>query len=96
MTPSYAAAGEEAALLSVMVDRIRGLYLIALDRMEEADASLALALSAAMQQGMLYEQLLVRQARRDVADRLGRCTSAEELGEIDRLLQLLRLDASVA
>ena len=71
LSAAVAAAGDEAALLSVSADRVRALCLLDLGRLEEAEELLGEALRAAIRQGMLYEQLLIRQARMEGAMRQG-------------------------
>ena len=85
------AAGDEAALLSVPVDRVRGACLMALDRLDDAESCLMRALAGAERQGLLYEQLLVRQDLLELADRRGAAPDREEVQEVERLLHLLGL-----
>ena len=85
------AAGEVVALLSVPVDRTRAECLTALGRLEEAEVCLESALAGAVRQGLLYEQLLVYQARCELARRRGAAPSREEMQEVERLLHLLGL-----
>jgi len=87
-------AGEEAALLAVSVDRVRAECLTALDRLDEAERCLDNALRGAVRQGLLYEQLLIRRARCELARRRGVAPSAEEVQEDERLLHLLGLAPS--
>ena len=83
------AAGEEAALLSVPVDRVRAACLLSLGRSDEAAACLDRALVAAERQGLLYEQLLVHRARRVLRGERDPEEASEELREATRLAQLL-------
>jgi tetratricopeptide (TPR) repeat protein len=83
------AAGDEAVMLSVPVDRVRGAALLALGRLDEARACFERALAGARRQSLLYEQLLVLRDRATYARLLGEEPSAEELREADRLAQLL-------
>jgi predicted negative regulator of RcsB-dependent stress response len=83
------AAGEEAVMLSVPVDRVRGAALLALGRVDEARACFERALAGALQQSLRYEQLLILRDGATYARLLGEEPSAEELGEADRLAQLL-------
>ena len=62
---------DEAALLAVPLARVRASCLMALARDEEARACLAEALAGAERQGLLYEQLRLRQATVDHAGRTG-------------------------
>ena len=84
---------DEAALLAVPLARVRASCLMALARDEEARACLADALAGAERQGLLYEQLRLRQATVDLAGRTGIEVEPEELLEIERLRLLLGLDA---
>ena len=63
----------------------------ALGRLEEAEVCLESALAGAVRQGLLYEQLLVYQARCELARRRGAAPSREEMQEVERLLHLLGL-----
>ena len=95
LAAAVAGAGDEAAMLSVTVDRIHALCLLDLGRCDEAEELLEGALGAALRQGMIYEQLLVRRAQAELKG-LGADDSvhgSEELQEIERLLQLLGLDS---
>ena len=85
------AAGEMPALLSVPVERVRAECLAALDRLDEAERCLDSALAGAIRQRLLYEQLLIRRGRCDLARRRGEEPNREELQEAERLLQLLGL-----
>ncbi len=84
---AVAAASDEASLYAAAVERARAACLVALDRDEEARELLDRALAAAERQGLLYEQLLARQARFELGD--PGAEADEELREIDRLAQLL-------
>jgi class 3 adenylate cyclase/tetratricopeptide (TPR) repeat protein len=75
------AAGEEAALLAAPVERVRAECLLALGRTDKATAALERGLRAAVDQSLLYEQLLIL--------RLRGSEDPEELREIERLTQLL-------
>ena len=85
------AAGDDAVMLSVPVDRVRGAALVALGRLDEARACFERALAGARQQSLLYEQLLILRERGACARQSGEEPSAEELDEADRLAQLLGL-----
>ncbi len=87
-----AAGGEEAALYAAPVERVRAACLTSLGRLDEARAALARALESAQAQGLLYEQLLVRRARAELAN--GEGTRAEELREAERLAELLGIASS--
>ena len=84
---AVAAASDEASLYAAAVDRARAACLVAFDHVEEARELLDRALAAGESQGLLYEQLLARQARSKLGDAAG--DADEELREIDRLAQLL-------
>ena len=86
------AAGDEAALLSVPIDRVRAACLTALGRTDEAERYLDNALAGAVRQRLLFEQLLIRRARCDLVRRRGGEPSREELQEVGRLQQLLGLE----
>ena len=81
------AGGEEAALYAAPVERVRAACLVTLGRLDEARVSLVKALEAAQAQGLLYEELLVRRARAELAN--GEVARAEELREAVRLAELL-------
>jgi class 3 adenylate cyclase/tetratricopeptide (TPR) repeat protein len=83
------AAGDEAVMLSVPVDRVRGAALVALGRVDEARARFEQALTGARQQSLLYEQLLILRERAACARQSGEAPNAEELDEADRLAELL-------
>ena len=83
---------DEAALLAVPLARVRASCLMALGRDEEARACLGEALAGAERQGLLYEQLRLRQANVELAGRTGIEVEPEELLEITRLRQLLGLE----
>ena len=85
-------AGEIAALLSVPVERVRAECLMALGRLDEAERCLDSALAGAMRQRLLYEQLLIRRGRCELARQRGEEPSLEELQEVERLLRLLGLE----
>jgi tetratricopeptide (TPR) repeat protein len=89
-------AGDEAALLSVPLARVRGMALTALGRLDEATAELTDALTGARRQGLVYEQFLVLQERARLAQLRGMPASAEEAQEVDRLLHLLGIESRVA
>jgi class 3 adenylate cyclase/tetratricopeptide (TPR) repeat protein len=76
---AVSAAGSEAAMYGAAVERARAACLVALGRSEDAAVALDKALASALDQGLLYEQLLIRRARAE----------PEELGEIERLAELL-------
>ena len=84
---AVAAAGEEATQYAAATGRARAACLTALGRRDEAAACLESALESALQQGLLYEQMLIRTARLE----LGSAEGPEELRERDRLAQLLGL-----
>ena len=86
------AGGEEAALYAAPVERVRAACLTSLGRFDEARRALARALESALAQGLLYEQLLVRRARAELAD--GEGAKAEELREAERLAELLGIASS--
>ena len=86
------AAGEEAAFLSVPIDRVLGICLTRLRRFEDAARHLEDALLEARRQRQLYEQLLILVARRDLAAARGEVVSDEESAEAARLRRLLALD----
>ena len=81
-------AGEETTQYAAPTGRARAACLAKLGRDSDALACLDRALAEAERQGMLYEQLLVRQARLALGVA---ATSDEELREIERLAQLLGL-----
>jgi tetratricopeptide (TPR) repeat protein len=82
-----AAAGSDAAMYGAAIGRARAACLVALGRPEDAAVGLDKALASALDQGLLYEQLLIRRARAAIADPGG--AEREELGEIERLAELL-------
>jgi class 3 adenylate cyclase/tetratricopeptide (TPR) repeat protein len=84
---AVAAAGSDAALYGAAIERARAVCLVALGRRDEALVALEKALASALEQGLLYEQLLIRRARVELTDP-GR-VQPEELREIERLAQLL-------
>jgi ATP/maltotriose-dependent transcriptional regulator MalT len=86
------AGGEEAALYAAPVERVRAACLVSLGRLDEARVALVEALEAAHAQGLLYEQLLVRRARAELAG--DESTRAEELREAARLAELLGIASS--
>jgi class 3 adenylate cyclase/tetratricopeptide (TPR) repeat protein len=88
-----AAAGDVAALFAVPVDRVRAESLTALGRLDEAERCLDSALTGAVRQRLLYEQLLVRRARRELRRRRGGEPNGEDVQEVDRLLHILGLTA---
>jgi class 3 adenylate cyclase/tetratricopeptide (TPR) repeat protein len=88
-------AGDEAALLSVPIDRVQGAALIALGRLDEAAARLDRALERARRQSLLYEQFLIMRERAALAPLLGAEPDASELCEAPRLAQLLGIDLPV-
>ena len=87
------AAGEEAVMLSVPVDRVRGMALVALGRVDEAAACFERALVGARKQSLLYEQSLVLREQAVSARLLGAEPSAEESSEADRLARLLGISS---
>jgi class 3 adenylate cyclase/tetratricopeptide (TPR) repeat protein len=90
---AVARAGDVVALLSVPVDRARAECLTALGRLDEASECLDRALAGALRQQLVYEQLLIRRLRCELARLRGTEPSGEEVQEIDRLLHLLGLSA---
>ena len=86
------AAGEDAAFLAVPIDRVRGMTLVALDRLDEAAECFARALASARQQQLLFEQLLILRHQTVLARRLGTEPSAEGLDEATRLARTLGLE----
>jgi tetratricopeptide (TPR) repeat protein len=85
-------AGEDAALLAVPLGRVRGLALVSMRRYAEARQELHDALAGATRQGLLYEQLLIRDRLTLLGGLDGTEPSPEELREIERLRQLLGLE----
>jgi tetratricopeptide (TPR) repeat protein len=85
------AAGDDAVMLSVPVDRVRGSALAALGLYAEAGACFERALAGARQQSLLFEQLLIQREQAALAGLLGTAPSPEERCEIGRLAQLLGL-----
>jgi tetratricopeptide (TPR) repeat protein len=85
---AVAAAGDEAALYAAAIERARAACLATLGRSDDARERLDRALEAALGQGQLYEQLLARRARVALED-----GDEEELREIERLAQLLRISS---
>ncbi len=85
------AAGDEAAYFIPPTARARAACLLALGRDDEAEAQLTVALAEAERQGVLYEQLLARQAQLEIVRRRGEQPTTEELREVERLAQLLGL-----
>jgi ATP/maltotriose-dependent transcriptional regulator MalT len=81
-----AAAGDEAALYAVPLDRARSVCLRVLGREGDSRTCLDAALAAAQAQGQLYEQLLARSSRAGVMTGMEK---DEELREVLRLAQLL-------
>ena len=69
LSVATAAACEEAAFLSVPVDRVRATCLMALGRFDEAERCLDDALRGAVRQQMPYEQLIILRARVELAHR---------------------------
>ena len=89
-------AGEVAALLAVPVERVRAECLLGLGSYDEAERYLDSALAGAVRQRLLYEQLLIRRARCQLALARGAGPNVEEVQEVDRLLHLLGLSAETA
>jgi class 3 adenylate cyclase/tetratricopeptide (TPR) repeat protein len=84
---AVSAAGSEAAMYGAAIERARAACLVRLGRSEDALAALEKGLASSLDQGQLYEQLLIRRARVELTGP-GRA-EPEELGEIERLAQLL-------
>jgi len=82
-------AGSDAVLYSVPVDRVRGGAFAALERFEEATASLDQALAGARRQSLLYEQLLALRAKFDLMQGADSEPSTEDLDEAARLAEIL-------
>ena len=82
-------AGEDAHLRAVPLDRARGGLLVALGRLDEAEACLDRALAGARRQGLLYEELSTLRERFALARSRGDEPVEEELREAERLAQLL-------
>lgn len=87
LAAAVTAAGSEAAMYGAAIERARAGCLVALGRPEDALAALERALASALEQGLLYEQLLVRRAR--VALTGPGEAEPEEMREIERLAHLL-------
>ena len=83
---AQASVGDEAAVHAPAVERARAICLAALGRTAEARDSVGRAVTAAVRQGMLYEELLARRARIELSASEAR---SEELREVHRLAQLL-------
>jgi class 3 adenylate cyclase len=79
-------AGSEAAMYGAAIERARAACLVALGRSADALVALETALASALEQGLLYEQLLIRRARVELTDPAQ--VQPEELREIKRLAQL--------
>ena len=88
-----AAAGEDAVFLAVPIDRVRGIALAALGRIDEASGAFERALTAARQQSLLFEQLLILRHQAALAQGRGAELRAEDLGEARRLAQILGLES---
>ena len=82
-------AGDESAALRAPLARVRASALMALGRLDEADAELATALPLARRQKLQYEELRLLEARVDLAGHLGRDPDGEEMLEARRLERLL-------
>jgi tetratricopeptide (TPR) repeat protein len=96
LAEAASAAGAEATLLSVPVDRVRGIAHRALGRLDEAAKCFERALLSARKQSLLYEQLLLLRERAILATQEGAEPDWSELREARRLAQLLKIEASVA
>jgi class 3 adenylate cyclase/tetratricopeptide (TPR) repeat protein len=83
---AVAAGGDDAALYRAAVERARAACLVALGRRDDAVPALDSAVDAAVAQQLLYEELLARRARASLVE-----PPPEELHEIERLEQLLRV-----
>jgi class 3 adenylate cyclase/tetratricopeptide (TPR) repeat protein len=81
--------GRETMYLMSSFERARAVCLAELGRLDEARRALDVALAEAIRQGLVYEQLLVRQALRDTAEPENVPDDAEGLLEVRRLEQLL-------
>ena len=87
LAATVTAAGSEAAMYDAAIERARAASLVALGLSPAAAVALDKALGSALEQGLLYEQLLVRRARVEITDPAE--VEPEELGEIERLAELL-------
>jgi ATP/maltotriose-dependent transcriptional regulator MalT len=86
-------AGDDAQLRAVPLDRVRGGLLIELGRFDDGDAALERALAGARRQELLYEELLALRERLALAHARGAEADEEELGQAERLTQLLGLSS---
>jgi tetratricopeptide (TPR) repeat protein len=84
-----AEAGGEAAMLASTMARVRAEALVELGRLDEAGAEIAIGLSQARQQGLLYEEALLLRARIDLASRSGQDADPTESARAMELLARL-------
>jgi tetratricopeptide (TPR) repeat protein len=89
-------AGRDAVLLSVPLDRVRGIALSALGHLDEARSCFERALAGARKQSLPYEQLLLLRERVVLARRTGTSPNPDELREACRLAQLLGIETPAA
>jgi ATP/maltotriose-dependent transcriptional regulator MalT len=91
LTAAASAAGAEAVMLAVPVDRVRGAALVALGRLDEARACFEHALAGARRQSQLYEQLLILRHQADLARARGGEPDRESEAETRRIARQLGL-----
>ena len=95
LNEAQVAAGDDAALFTAPIARVRALALAEIGELVEADVVVAEGLAEARRQGLSYDEALLLDLAIDVAQRSGREPDPESVKRAEALVERLGIRASV-